>query len=58
MQEAILGELIFVGKHAGPVFVLARIQDNIFEELSSTYPQHTKCEIPGNPLQILSKYKK
>ena len=37
MQENILGELIFA-LHAGPVFALARIQENIFEEqLSSKY---------------------
>ena len=35
MQERILGELIFARIHAGPVFALARIQENIFEELLS-----------------------
>ena len=32
MQEKILGELIFPRMHVGPVFALARIQENIFEE--------------------------
>ena len=37
MQEKILGELIFVRIHAGPVFALARIQENIFEESLPEY---------------------
>ena len=37
MQEKILGELIFPRIHAGPVFALARIQENIFEESFSAY---------------------
>ena len=32
MQEKFLGELIFSRIDAGPVFALARIQENIFEE--------------------------
>ena len=32
MQEKILGELIFAPIHAGPVFALVRIQENIIEE--------------------------
>ena len=35
MQEKNLGELLFARIHAGPVFALARIQENIFEELFS-----------------------
>ena len=49
MQENILGELIFARIHAGPVFALPRIQENIFEEI---FPEHsakflgefTRCE--------------
>ena len=37
MQETILGELIFARIHAGPVFALARIQENIFEEVFPEY---------------------
>ena len=37
MQEKILGELIFSRIHAGPVFALARIQENIFEESFTAY---------------------
>ena len=37
MQEKILGELIFARIHAGPVFALARIQENIFEEAFPEY---------------------
>ena len=37
MQEKILGELIFPRIHAGPVFALARIQENIVEESFSAY---------------------
>ena len=37
MQEKILGELIFSRIHAGPVFALARIQENSFEESFSAY---------------------
>ena len=37
MQEKILGELIFSRMHAGPVFALARIQENILEEPFSAY---------------------
>ena len=37
MQENILGELIFVRIHAGPVFALARIQENIFGGSFSAY---------------------
>ena len=37
MQEKNLGELIFRRIHAGPVFALARIQENIFEESFSAY---------------------
>ena len=37
MQEKILGELIFPRMHAGPVFALARIQENILEESFSAY---------------------
>ena len=37
MQEKNLGELIFVRIHAGPVFALARIQENIFEE---SFPEY------------------
>ena len=37
MQENNLGELLFAQIHAGPVFALARIQENIFEELLSAY---------------------
>ena len=33
MQEMILGELVFARTRAGPVFALARIQENTFEEL-------------------------
>ena len=35
MQEKILGELNFARVHAGPVFALARIQANIFQEVRS-----------------------
>ena len=49
MQEIILGQLIFARMHAGPVFALARIQENIIEEV---FPEHfdkflgefTQCE--------------
>ena len=37
MQEKILGELIFARIHAGRVFALARIQENIFEEVFPEY---------------------
>ena len=37
MQEKFLGELIFARIHAGPVFALARIQENIFEEVIPEY---------------------
>ena len=37
MQAKIPGELIFSRIHAGPVFALARIQENIFEESFSAY---------------------
>ena len=37
MQEEFLGELIFARIHAGPVFALARIQENIFEEVFPEY---------------------
>ena len=37
MQEKILGELIFVRIHAGPVFALARIQENNFGEVFPEY---------------------
>ena len=37
MQETILGELIYERIHAGPVFALARIQENIFEEVFPEY---------------------
>ena len=37
LQENILGELIFARVHAGPVFALARIQENIFEGLFAAY---------------------
>ena len=36
-EEIILGELIFVQIHAGPVFALARKQENIFEGSLSAY---------------------
>ena len=49
MQEKNPGELIFARIHAGPVFALVRIQENIFEEV---LPEHfakflgefTRCE--------------
>ena len=49
MQEKILGELIFARIHAGPVFALARIQENIFEEVFPEYfakllGEFTRCE--------------
>ena len=37
MQEKHLGELIFSWIHVGPVFTLAQIQENIFEELFLKY---------------------
>ena len=37
MQEKILGELIFARIHVGPVFALARIQENTFEGSFSAY---------------------
>ena len=37
MQEKILGELIFARIHAGPVFALARMQENILVELFLKY---------------------
>ena len=37
MQEKFLGELIFPRIHAGPVFALAPIQENIFEEVFPEY---------------------
>ena len=37
MQDKILGELIFERIHVGPVFALARIPENIFEEPFSAY---------------------
>ena len=37
MQEKNLGELIFLRIHAGPVFALAHIQENMFEESFSAY---------------------
>ena len=36
MQDKILGEWIFARIHAGPVFALARIQENIFEGSSQS----------------------
>ena len=49
MQEKIPGELIFARIHAGPVFALARIQENIFEEVFPEYfakllGEFTRCE--------------
>ena len=49
MQEKILGELIFARIHAGPVFALARIQENIFEEVfpecfAKFLREFTRCE--------------
>ena len=49
MQEKILGELIFARIHAGPVFALPRIQENIFEEVFPEYSakflgEFTPCE--------------
>ena len=45
----ILGELIFGGIHAGPVFTLARVQETIFEEVFPEYfakflGEFTRCE--------------
>ena len=37
MHEKLLGELIFARIHAGPVFALARIRENMFEELFLKY---------------------
>ena len=37
MQEKMFWELIFARIHAGPVFALARIQENIFEEVFPEY---------------------
>ena len=37
MQEKILEELIFAQMHVGPVFALAQIQENIFEEIFLKY---------------------
>ena len=37
MQEKILGEIVFARIHAGPIFALARIQENIFEEVFPEY---------------------
>ena len=37
MQENILEEFIFARLHVGPVFILAQIQENIFEEMFLKY---------------------
>ena len=49
MQGKNLGELISARIHAGPVFALARIQENIFEEVFPEYcakclGEFTRCE--------------
>ena len=49
MQEKILGELISARIHVGPVFALARMQENIFEEVFPEYfdkflGEFTRCE--------------
>ena len=49
MQEKILGELKFARIHAGLVFVLARIQENIFVEVFPEYcakflGEFTRCK--------------
>ena len=49
MQETNLGELIFARIHAGPVFALARIQENVLEELfpecfAKLLGEFTRCE--------------
>ena len=49
MQEKNPGELIFARIHAGPVFALARIQENVFEEVFPEYlakflGEFTRCE--------------
>ena len=41
MQELFLGELILARIHAGPVFALARIQENIFEDAFSHFSANT-----------------
>ena len=48
-RKKIPGELIFARIHAGPVFALARIQENIFEEVFPEYfakflGEFTRCE--------------
>ena len=43
MQEKILEELIFARIHAGPVFALVRIQENIFEEIFPEYCAKFLC---------------
>ena len=49
MQDKILGELIFARIHAGPVFALPRIQENIFDEIFPEYSakflgEFARCE--------------
>ena len=49
MQEKHLGELILARIHAGPVFALARRQENSFEEVFPEYlakfsGEFTRCE--------------
>ena len=63
MQEKFPGELIFVRIHAGPVFALARIQENIFEEVFPEYfakflGEFTRCEYMPRLYSHLREYRK
>ena len=63
MQEKILGELIFARIHAGPVFALARIQENMFEEVVPEYfakflGEFTQCEYMPRLYLHLREYRK
>ena len=66
MQEKILGEFIFARIHAGtigPVFALARIQQNIFEEVVPEYfakflREFTRCEYMPRLYLHLREYRK
>ena len=63
MQEKNLGELIFVRIHAGPVFALARIQENIFEDVFPEYfakflGEFTRCKYMPCLYSHLGEYRK
>ena len=62
MQETIIGELTFARIHVGPLFALARIQENNFEELFSAYLPNFwgnlfRCEYMPRLYSHLRKYR-